>query len=715
MLSTKTCEFFVSKDAGRTWKRGALAAPDGYPERPCAGGVSSGDIDGGVVFGSGQNVYVTFAAKKVSDGSNHILVARSTDGGTTFATAVETPGTARYPKIAVQRRANGDRLYVAGSNVLVTRSDDAGQSWQPLSTPYASGASVAEATQPAVDSAGTVYIGWREGTNVKIGRSIDAGATWSQSQVDVLTSGGSNFPRLAVGPRPGTVYMTYGENPPAKSSGAAPAGTVVARDHFIPKDADVMVTASTDGGRTWSGRPTRVNDDIVGNGIAQRHPNISVAPDGRIDVVWHDRRHGVGSPKDVHTGNGEARLGDTYYSFSTDGGNSFAPNRRVTDRSINVDLGLDYKCCTYWTYGPVSVPIGKDHVLVAWPDTREGNVDSESQQIYLGDAQVVVVDPADTGLALVASVLARAGLGTVLTTGPTGLSAPVLAEVRRLGPVGAVLLGSGRAVPESVRQQLVAAGVPSGAISRIEGGSSPETAAKAASSLDRRSQQDKVNVPVVHPAARAFDAAVIVNPAAPESAAAAALAATFRFPVLLVDRDTVPDATARALKDLAIPATYVIGGPQAVSAAVVNKLPSPTRLGGVGAADTSESTLKEALRLGAPSNVVYAANAARPLDGSLLGAAVARSGGLLLLTPGSDPVQARAQLGRLGLLSRLDHLVVVGTSAASRRGAGPGPRDRETGPPAAVPGQLPATGGLGWALPALLLLGASLGVRRARS
>ncbi|MFN2522418.1 MAG: cell wall-binding repeat-containing protein, partial [Mycobacteriales bacterium] len=504
------------------------------------------------------------------------------------------------------------------------------------------------------------------------------------------------------------------------------------------------------------------NDDIVGNGIAQRHPNISVAPDGRVDVVWHDRRHGVGSPKDVHTGNGEARLGDTYYSFSTDGGNSFAPNRRVTDRSINVDLGLDYKCCTYWTYGPVSVPIGKDHVLVAWPDTREGNVDSESQQIYLGDVtlapagaasvaqpslrdgvtvavsrlgypagaeavlanggfanvpktQVVVVDPADTGLALVASVLARAGLGTVLTTGPTGLSAPVLAEVRRLGPVGAVLLGSGRAVPESVRQQLVAAGVPSGAISRIEGGSSPETAAKAASSLDRRSQQDKVNVPVVHPAARAFDAAVIVNPAAPESAAAAALAATFRFPVLLVDRDTVPDATARALKDLAIPATYVIGGPQAVSAAVVNKLPSPTRLGGVGAADTSESTLKEALRLGAPSNVVYAANAARPLDGSLLGAAVARSGGLLLLTPGSDPVQARAQLGRLGLLSRLDHLVVVGTSAASRRGAGPGPRDRETGPPAAVPGQLPATGGLGWALPALLLLGASLGVRRARS
>ncbi|MFN2523390.1 MAG: WD40/YVTN/BNR-like repeat-containing protein, partial [Mycobacteriales bacterium] len=156
-VTTKTCEFFVSKDAGRTWKRGALAAPDGYPERPCAGGVSSGDIDGGVVFGSGQNVYVTFAAKKVSDGSNHILVARSTDGGTTFATAVETPGTARYPKIAVQRRANGDRLYVAGSNVLVTRSDDAGQSWQPLSTPYASGASVAEATQPAVDSAGTVY------------------------------------------------------------------------------------------------------------------------------------------------------------------------------------------------------------------------------------------------------------------------------------------------------------------------------------------------------------------------------------------------------------------------------------------------------------------------------------------------------------------------------------------------------------------------------
>jgi len=727
-VTSRTCEFWVSRDGGRMWRHGLLRAPAGYPQQPCAGGQAAGDMDGGVVFGTGQNVYIAFAAKKSSDGSNHALVAHSTDGGSSFDIGTETTSTARFPKLAVQRRPHGDRLYMAGDDVKVARSDDSGRSWQPLVAPYASGASVAEATQPAVDSVGTVYIGWRQGSNIKIGRSVDAGVTWAQSQVDVLTSGGSNFPRLAVAPQRGTVYMTYGENPPSGGGGrtAAP-GLVTARDHFIPSDADVMVTASTDGGRTWSPRPVRVNDDLVGNGIAQRHPNISVAPDGRVDVVWHDRRHGIGSPNNAHFATGKARLGDTYYSSSVDGGRTFAANHRITDRTMNVDLGLDYKCCTYWSYGPVSVPIGKNRVLVAWPDTREGNVDTESQQIYLGQvdlaatgpaavqrvnaagdgsgtaisrlaypaggeavlashvadldnvpqSRVVVVNPSDLGVALAAPVLARAGLGTVLPTGKDGLSAATLREVQRLGATDAVLLGDAQAVPEAVRTQLSKAGVPAGKISRIAGTTPADTAAKVAMSLDQRVPTDGTSVPLPPVGAAAFDAAVVINPSSPDAAAATALAAMFRYPVLLVSRDAIPPETAAALRELAIPATYVIGGRQAISDTIAAQLPGPTRLGGADAAATSQQTAREAARLGAPTNIVYVSSTTRPFDAAMLGAAVARAGGLMLLTKGANPAAATEQLRALGLAPGVDRLLVL--TEQDRAAAAPRPVPRARG------------------------------------
>jgi len=87
-----------------------------------------------------------------------------------------------------------------------------------------------------------------------------------------------------------------------------------------------------------------------------------------------------------------------------------------------------------------------------------------------------------------------------------------------------------------------------------------------------------------------------------------------------------------------------------------------SRFLGADAAATSESTAREAARLGAPTNIVYVGDAGRPLDGAVLGAAVARGGGLLLLTRGGDVGQARNQLRRLGLLTRLDRLVVLGAA-----------------------------------------------------
>ena len=92
-------------------------------------------------------------------------------------------------------------------------------------------------------------------------------------------------------------------------------------------DTDITVQKSTNGGTVWSA-PVRVNDDPAGN--VQTNPWVSVGPGGRVDVIWGDRRH-------PYPGGG--KLADIYFASSTDNGATFGANRRVTDRTINVDVG----------------------------------------------------------------------------------------------------------------------------------------------------------------------------------------------------------------------------------------------------------------------------------------------------------------------------------------------------------------------------------------
>ncbi|MCP4594143.1 MAG: exo-alpha-sialidase, partial [bacterium] len=74
---------------------------------------------------------------------------------------------------------------------------------------------------------------------------------------------------------------------------------------------DVMFSRSTDGGFTWS-PPVRVND--VADGW-QWFGTMSVAPNGRIDVVWNDTRNDPGGV-----------LSELYYSYSLDAGQTWAPS-----------------------------------------------------------------------------------------------------------------------------------------------------------------------------------------------------------------------------------------------------------------------------------------------------------------------------------------------------------------------------------------------------
>jgi hypothetical protein len=101
------------------------------------------------------------------------------------------------------------------------------------------------------------------------------------------------------GPTGGWVYACCSVDPP----GADPL--------------DVFFARSTDGGMTW-GTPVRINDD-TGTTAWQWFATLSVAPTGRIDVVWNDTRN-----------TGVFTLSQLHYASSSDGGQSWSANQALS-------------------------------------------------------------------------------------------------------------------------------------------------------------------------------------------------------------------------------------------------------------------------------------------------------------------------------------------------------------------------------------------------
>lgn len=118
-----------------------------------------------------------------------------------------------------------------------------------------------------------------------------------------------------------------------------------------------------------------------------------------------------------------------------------------------------------------------------------------------------------------------------------------------------------------------------------------------------------------------------------------------------------------------IATTLVIGGPESVSDAVLAQLPSARRLGGADAEAVSLSVAREMKERGLPSDIGYVTDESRPLDQAVLGAAVARLGGLMVATPGASAERAMDWMGPLQPAAAVDRVVVA--SSASAEGANP--------------------------------------------
>ncbi|HVE46585.1 MAG TPA: sialidase family protein [Acidimicrobiales bacterium] len=140
-------------------------------------------------------------------------------------------------------------------------------------------------------------------------------------------------------------------------------------------DADVLVRCSSNGGRTWA-PARRANDDQVDSGARQYLPRLSFAPNGRLDVAFYDRR-------DTR----EHLATSVYYSYSRDGGRSFAPNVKLTKEPMDPRIGPRYLVKSargQVEFGSrLALLSQRDTVLVAWTDTLNSRPRSAAQDIFL--------------------------------------------------------------------------------------------------------------------------------------------------------------------------------------------------------------------------------------------------------------------------------------------------------------------------------------------
>ncbi len=206
-------------------------------------------------------------------------------------------------------------------------------------------------------------------------KSTDGGQSWETTVFleDVESFGA---PYAAVDPRNGNLYVVYAAaRPDAPEDASEPP-------------QEIYFTASEDGGETWS-TPVQITDDpsaeaegcpegsqsprcLPASSLSDSfEPEIDVVPNGRIDVAWYDFRN------DRFSGD---RFWDVYYTHSSDAGDRWLPNARVTKTSVDATEGATFNNMD--VRGPMGLASTDDVAYVAWADSRPSGDDSDAEDAY---------------------------------------------------------------------------------------------------------------------------------------------------------------------------------------------------------------------------------------------------------------------------------------------------------------------------------------------
>ena len=419
------CLDFLSLDGGATWRPGkALARPPQYKTcvRPDLGPYI------GAKFGADGTLFITSAADNAGGQQvvNDLYVARSDDLGDSWDFTVAHKGleSVEFTQLDGVKKMGGEhfslvrmgtdpkdpRYVYAGARYqhadrttpygtfgvipirnMIAASSDGGRTFGPLVDPMAGvprnemyGAYVPSIS---VGPDGTVYAFTRErtppadantppagpttppgvagaGGRLLMSVSKDHGATWTVKSIDdsPVTCGARDrcqwIPEGTVDPNSGRIYVVFAQADTATS------------------DTNVWFKSSGDGGATWSDRK-KLNDDDTN--LDQYFPGVSVAPNGRVDVAWHDFRN---DRYYQPAGDFNSELyWDAYLTSSTDGGVTWTPNTRVSDRSMNKNEGYTLSS-SYGLMGPIGIASTNAAAYVAWGDSRRGTLQLPTEDYY---------------------------------------------------------------------------------------------------------------------------------------------------------------------------------------------------------------------------------------------------------------------------------------------------------------------------------------------
>lgn len=382
-----SCAAHVSFDGGGRWEPARLPFPAGEEDPPRCFAPDA-------AFGADGRLHVSFVTLAGAGNVPHGgWVTSSGDGGRTFSPPTRITGPLAFQLRLAADPVRPERLHATwlqaaatgtlafpdtGNPIVASRSGDGGRSWsQPVRVSAPSRARVV-APMPGSGPDGRLYVlyldvggdaldyhGGHEGRggdpypgrwSLVLARSSDAGATWAETVVDDHVSPTGRFvaffppsPSLAVDPARGRVHVAFHDGRGG--------------------DADVLAWTSRDGGRSF-GPPVRVNDTPAGDGTAQYLPRLSLAPGGRLDVVYYDRR-----------ADRRDRRNEVSLQSSHDGGRSFGRHVPVSDRSFDAGIGFGSERGMPDLGSRLALDSSGDRALAVWTDTRAGTVASSKQDL----------------------------------------------------------------------------------------------------------------------------------------------------------------------------------------------------------------------------------------------------------------------------------------------------------------------------------------------
>jgi hypothetical protein len=421
-----SCLIHVSFDGGAKWVSTPLPLPSGEQPKCFAPDAA---------FSQDGKLYLSFVTLRGRGNlPNAVWITSSSDGGRTLSKPVKVAGRLRFQVRLAADPVEPRRLHLTwvrasevgflkftetGNPVQTVRSDDGGVTWQkPVHVSDPSHAR-AVAPVPATGPRGEMYVlyldlgddrldyeGGHQGRGgspysgrfeLVVARSRDGGRSWAHSTVDPAIKPIDRFvvlfppyPSIAVDRRNGRVYAAFHD---ARSG-----------------DADVLLWSRLADGDRWRG-PTRVNDTPRGDGTSQYLPQLAVAPDGRLDVVYYDRRSDRANV-----------MNHVSLQSSTDSGESFISSTRLSSRAFDSRIGFGGKNGLPDLGSRLALLSGDERALAVWSDTRTGTRASNKQD--LSSAVVAFSDPPRLSKAVKYGL--RIGGGAVALLGLAALASVAL-------------------------------------------------------------------------------------------------------------------------------------------------------------------------------------------------------------------------------------------------------------------------------------------------